>query len=57
MDELGDLVGHSLKLSIPSEDLNVEGHLLRVDPDCLCMKVHNTTNAVLWHNLCENQEA
>ena len=55
MEELGDLIGHSLRLSIPSENLNVEGHLLRVDPDYLCMKVHSTTNAVLWHNLCDNQ--
>ena len=51
---LGELIGHSLKISIPKEDLFLEGALVRVGDDCLGMQVHSTTNAVLWHNLCAN---
>lgn len=51
---LGEMIGSQLKISIPSEDLHLEGNLVRVAPDSLGMQVHSTTNEVLWQNLCEN---
>lgn len=52
--ELGALIGDTLKISIPGENLSIEGCLMRVAPDCMGMKIHSASNPILWQNLCEN---
>jgi len=52
--ELGALIGDTLKITIPGENIALEGCLTRVAPDCLGMKVHSASNPILWQNLCEN---
>lgn len=52
--EIGAMIGDTLKITIPGENLSLEGCLMRVAPDSMGMKIHNASNPVLWQNLCDN---